>query len=100
MNIKSFIAIAASLALCSSSFAQVKPTAAKPSDYEFKTVKEIPVTSMKNQYRSGTCWCFSALSFLESEVIKAKGIKDEAQYPDFSEMFISAMLIVTGRRST
>ena len=88
MNIKSFIAIAASLALCSSSFAQVKPTAAKPSDYEFKTVKEIPVTSMKNQYRSGTCWCFSALSFLESEVIKAKGIKDEAQYPDFSEMFI------------
>ena len=59
----------------------------KPADYQFTTVKEIPVTSMKNQNRSGTCWCFSALSFLESEVIKAKNLKAEA-YPDFSEMFI------------
>ena len=59
----------------------------KPADYQFTTVKEIPVTSMKNQNRSGTCWCFSALSFLESEVIKAKNLKAEA-YPDFSEMFV------------
>lgn len=59
----------------------------KPADYQFTTVKEIPITSMKNQNRSGTCWCFSALSFLESEVIKAKNLKAEA-YPDFSEMFI------------
>ena len=88
MNIKSIIAFAASIALCSYSFAQVKPSVVKTSDYEFKTVKEIPVTSMKNQYRSGTCWCFSAISFLESEVIKAKNIKDEASYPDFSEMFV------------
>ncbi len=58
-----------------------------PADYQFTTVKEIPVTSMKNQNRSGTCWCFSALSFLESEVIKAKNLKAEA-YPDFSEMFV------------
>ena len=61
--------------------------APKTSDYQFTTVKEIPVTSMKNQYRSGTCWCFSTLSFLESEVIKAKNLKADA-YPDFSEMFI------------
>ena len=87
MNIKSIIAFAASIALCSYSFAQVKPSVVKTSDYEFKTVKEIPVTSMKNQYRSGTCWCFSAISFLESEVIKAKNIKDEASYPDFSEIW-------------
>ena len=59
----------------------------KPADYQFTTVKEIPITSMKNQHRSGTCWCFSSLSFLESEVIKAKNLKAEA-YPDFSEMFI------------
>lgn len=58
-----------------------------PSDLQFTTDKEIPITSIKNQYRSGTCWCFSALSFLESEVIKAKGLV-EAEYPDFSEMFI------------
>ena len=62
--------------------------AIKTSDYQFTTVKEIPVTPVKNQYRSGTCWCFSTLSFLESEAIKAKNIKDPAQYPDFSEMFV------------
>lgn len=59
----------------------------KPSDYRFTTVKEIPVTSPKNQYRSGTCWCFSTLSFLESEVIRAKNLKEDA-WPDFSEMFV------------
>ena len=59
-----------------------------PKDFTFTTDKETPITSVKNQYRSGTCWCFSALSFLESEVIKAKNLKDEAAYPDFSEMFI------------
>ena len=60
----------------------------KPADYQFTTEKENPVTSIKNQNRSGTCWCFSALSFLESESIKAKGIKDPALYPDLSEMFV------------
>ena len=56
-------------------------------DYQFTTVKELPVTSMKNQANSGTCWCFSALSFLESEIIKAKNLKADA-YPDLSEMFV------------
>ena len=59
-----------------------------PKDYTFTVVKENPITSVKNQNRSGTCWCFSGLSFLESEVIKAKGLKDPALYPDFSEMYI------------
>ena len=62
--------------------------AVKPEDYQFTIVKENPITSIKNQNRSGTCWCFSSLSFLESEAIKAKGIKDPALYPDFSEMFV------------
>ena len=67
--------------------AQAQKAQLKTGDYQFTNVKEIPVTSMKNQNRSGTCWCFSALSFLESEVIKAKNLKAEA-YPDFSEMFV------------
>ena len=58
------------------------------SDYQFTTVKELPITPIKNQYRSGTCWCFSTLSFLESEAIRIKGIKDPALYPDFSEMYV------------
>ena len=76
------------IALGVSAFAQKGPSPVKAADYEFTTVKENPVTSIKNQYRSGTCWCFSALSFIESEIIKAKNLKDPAQYPDFSEMFV------------
>ncbi len=36
----------------------------------FTTVIENPVTSIKNQNNSGTCWSYSALAFLESEVLK------------------------------
>ena len=69
--------------------AQARPAApVSPEDYQFTTVKENPITSIKNQNRSGTCWCFSTLSFLESEAIKAKGIKDPALYPDLSEMYV------------
>ena len=57
-------------------------TAATAQDYQFTTVKENPVTSIKNQYRSGTCWCFSALSFIESEIIRTKG-----ETLDLSEMY-------------
>ncbi len=38
--------------------------------YDFKMIKEIKTTSVKNQFRSGTCWSFSAISFLESEMIR------------------------------
>ena len=51
-------------------------------------IKENPITSIKNQASSSTCWCFSTIAFLESEIIRIKGIKDAAQYPDLSEMFV------------
>ena len=41
----------------------------------FTTIKEIPVTSMKDQNRSGTCWDYSTLSFFEAEIMKATGRK-------------------------
>lgn len=51
--------------------------------YQFTTVKELPVTSIKNQGNSGTCWSFSAVAFLESELIRmGKGEHD------LSEMYI------------
>ena len=76
------------LALCLNTFAQRAPSPVNAKDYQFTTVKELPITSIKNQYRSGTCWCFSTISFLESEIIKAKNLKDASLYPDFSEMFV------------
>ncbi len=84
---KIFILAMAALLPVSVSAQTASKQQVKPADYRFTTVKEIPVTSPKNQNRSGTCWCFSTLSFLESEVIKAKNLKQDA-YPDFSEMFI------------
>ena len=39
----------------------------------FTTIKEIPVTSMKDQNRSGTCWDYSTLSYFEAEILKATG---------------------------
>lgn len=83
---KKYAILAALLLLSASAFAQ-KPNIKWP-DYQFTTDVENPITSVKNQHRSGTCWVFSALGFVESEVIRINNIKDEADYPDFSEMFV------------
>lgn len=69
------------------SSAQSKSTPALP-DYTFETVKSNPITSVKNQHRSGTCWAFSSIGFFESEAIRLGNIKDESKYPDFSEFFV------------
>lgn len=51
--------------------------------YQFTTVKENKITPVKNQNRSSTCWSFSGLGFLESELMRMG--KPET---DLSEMFI------------
>ena len=51
--------------------------------FEFTVVKANPVTSVKNQSRAGTCWCYSSLAFIESELLRM----GKGEY-DFSEMFI------------
>ena len=40
---------------------------------EFTTVKELPITSVKNQYRSGTCWAYATLGYFESEILRKTG---------------------------
>ena len=83
---KKLTIIAAMMLLFVSAFAQKADI--KWPDYQFVTDVENPITSVKNQHRSGTCWAFSTISFVESEVIRINGIKNEADYPDFSEMFV------------
>lgn len=57
-------------------------------EYKFTTIKENPITTVKNQHRSGTCWAYSTIGFVESEVIRINNITDPALYPDFSEFFV------------
>jgi bleomycin hydrolase len=58
-------------------------TAKDTTGYIFTDVKEIKHTPVKNQHRSGTCWSFSGLAFLEAELLRTK----QKEY-DLSEMFI------------
>ena len=74
---KKLLTIALALFVAAGSVsAAKKKAAAKPSNKPvFTVVKEIPVTSMKDQNRSGTCWDYSTLSFFEAEILKATGKK-------------------------
>ena len=51
--------------------------------YEFKDVKSLKATPVKDQHRSGTCWSFSGIAFFESELLRM----DKGEY-DLSEMFV------------
>lgn len=51
--------------------------------YKFEIIKELPVTSVKDQNRAGTCWCYSTLGFFEAELLRM----GKPEY-DFSEMYI------------
>ena len=79
---RSFCIIFALLATIAISAQEKKDKPSKP-EYQFTTVKENPISAIGNQYRSGTCWCFSALSFVESELLR-KGGKEV----NLSEMWV------------
>ena len=50
---------------------------------EFTVEKQLPITSVKNQYRSGTCWDYATLGYLESEILRKTG-----KTYDLCEMFV------------
>ena len=66
-----------------SMYAQKNVKKSKIEPYKFETIIKNPITPIKNQASSGTCWCFSGLSFIESEILRATG-----EELDLSEMFI------------
>lgn len=71
------------VALCFTMAAWAQAPEAKATEgYQFTDVKVIETTPVKNQNRSGTCWCYSTMTFLEAEILRAGG---EAVH--LSEMF-------------
>jgi len=68
MKISIALKITLSCFLIAGSISAQTRTNKKDSKYQFTVEKEIGNTEVKNQGNTGTCWSFSALSFLESEV--------------------------------
>ena len=58
--------------------------AQEPSDtsFVFADIISLPTTSVKDQNKSGTCWCFAGTSFFEDEIRRLGG-----DSLDLSEMF-------------
>ncbi|MGB2467234.1 MAG: C1 family peptidase [Crocinitomicaceae bacterium] len=78
------ILIVAIFANCALTHAQLK-TNVEGSKFEFKKVVSHDASPVESQGRTGTCWSFSALSFLESEIMR---INKTDKPILLSEMFI------------
>ncbi|HAH58859.1 MAG TPA: aminopeptidase, partial [Bacteroidales bacterium] len=61
---------------------QAQDSIATSDGYIFKIKTELKTTPVKNQYRSGTCWSFATVSFIETELLRMG--KPEI---DLSEMY-------------
>lgn len=74
------------LALCTvlAVAAQTPAPDAEPAGYRFTDVKILPATPVRDQNSSGTCWSYSTLSFIESEILRAGG-----EEMHLSEMWIA-----------
>lgn len=51
--------------------------------FRFTTIDSVGITPVKDQHRSSTCWSFSTIGFLESELLRM----GKGEY-DLSEMFV------------
>lgn len=74
---KILLIAAAACLLAAPAAAQEKKTTTKNDTVKFTVIKENPITSIKDQNQSGTCWAFSSLAFFESELLRmGKGTHD------------------------
>lgn len=74
---KNLLLAAVMMLLPGTMVAQEKPAAAKNDTVQFTVVKANPITSIKDQNRSGTCWDYSSLGFFEAELLRlGKGTYD------------------------
>lgn len=77
------LALAAVFVLGSATYATDTLRNKEKGGYLFTIVKDIEANEVQNQSRSGTCWSFSALSFIESELMRM----DKGKHK-LSEMYI------------
>ena len=56
----------------------------KTRKFSFTTIMENPITPVKNQSRSGTCWDYATVGFFEGEILKKTG-----KTYDLCEMFVA-----------
>lgn len=56
--------------------------AASDTTFIFTDIITIPITSVKDQNKSGTCWCFAGTSYFENEIVRLGG-----DSLDISEMY-------------
>jgi aminopeptidase C len=81
---KRFLTLFLTLCASFSIYAQNQDTSSVEVDtFRFTPVKVNPITPVKNQASSGTCWCFSGLGMIESELIRT----GKGEF-DLSEMFV------------
>ena len=85
MKGKLFFLFAAMLLTTSANAQENLQQGAKASEIRktFRNIKELPITSVKNQHRSGTCWDYATLGFFESEILRKTG-----KVYDLCEMFV------------
>ena len=70
---KKLLTLMAAVAIAWSASAQ-EPEAEKQAEgYQFTDQVVIKTTPVKNQNRSGTRWCYSTMTFLESEILRSGG---------------------------
>jgi len=55
----------------------------KPEGYQFTMIKELKSSPVENQQRAGTCWSYSAIAMIESEMLRMG-----KEYVDLSEMYV------------
>lgn len=51
--------------------------------FKFTDTKVVKCTPIKDQYETGTCWCFSVVAFMENEILRTSG-----KEVDLSEMYV------------
>ncbi|MBT9842938.1 aminopeptidase [Barnesiella intestinihominis] len=81
MNCKFFTIACALLSMSFCSWANENKTDSV--GYQFTVTKELKTNPVKDQSRSGTCWSFSTLSFIEDDLLR-----QGKPAVDLSEMFI------------